>query len=551
MRDLDYLNKLIEILNSLGYEYIGGYINNSRDKITAKHKQCGQLRTTVISAFKNQGCRHCWAINQKHITTQVISEIIELHNKGQLVSEISQLISFSTTAIRKVLKSKNIKPNIKIKDIIKKQQKSKLLYKGLEQSSIDKVIELKKQLYTNSYISQNLKITLYMVKKICKDHNCLLTPQQRQQNCYKAKLAKNPNCIKDMRKQRIMCYNKHNKKLNEIIDYLKNNPNTSLKFLCDKYGLWTSSVRNSLKIRGYANLISRWIPAPESEITHLLKSQIPNIKIIKNDKSLLASRKELDLYLPDYNLAIEYCGIYWHNENSPTPRGRLFHYDKMIKCSKQDVRLLTIFSDEWQQNKAKIKQYIMSTLGFYKLRLGARQCSVKQIDKNIARDFLNLHHLQGGGCNIIISFGLFYNDELVGVVTGGNHHRHKNSDILILNRLVFKPETQIIGGSSKLINALAGYAKNHNYKSIISWSDNRWSVGNVYIKCGFVLTKELPPDYSYVINSFKRSSKQQNTKSKLLLRGGVGNTEKELANSLGQKRIWDCGKKQWTLLIKD
>ena len=82
-------------------------------------------------------------------------------------------------------------------------------------------------------------------------------------------------------------------------------------------------------------------------------------------------------------------------------------------------------------------------------------------------------------------------------------------------------------------------------KEIISWSDNRWSVGSVYRKLGFVLAEELKPDYSYVDlkRPHRRISKQSQQKKKTGCPQGM--TELEWANQRGLSRIWDCGKKRW------
>ena len=70
----------------------------------------------------------------------------------------------------------------------------------------------------------------------------------------------------------------------------------------------------------------------------------------------------------------------------------------------------------------------------------------------------------------------------------------------------------------------------------------------MYEKCGFELECELPPDYSYV-KGRERIAKQSCKKSNLLKKGGVGNTEKEMAKSLGMSRIWDCGKKRYFVVL--
>jgi hypothetical protein len=86
------------------------------------------------------------------------------------------------------------------------------------------------------------------------------------------------------------------------------------------------------------------------------------------------------------------------------------------------------------------------------------------------------------------------------------------------------------------------------YEKIVSWSDNRWSEGKVYEALGFYLEEELGPDYSYVKDR-QRISKQSCQKKHLFKKGAVGDTELEMAKSLGYSRIWDCGKKRWVLDI--
>ena len=68
------------------------------------------------------------------------------------------------------------------------------------QDQINQVIELKKKLYTNAQIVNEVGVTLSFVKRIAKQNNLLLTLEQRQANSYKAKVSKNPEAMKEMRK---------------------------------------------------------------------------------------------------------------------------------------------------------------------------------------------------------------------------------------------------------------------------------------------------------------------------------------------------------------
>lgn len=254
---------------------------------------------------------------------------------------------------------------------------------------------------------------------------------------------------------------------------------------------------------------------------------------------------ELDVYTPCLNLAIEYCGLYWHSD---LYKNRNYHFDKMTMTNTVNIRLITIFEDEWLERKDQVKGFLRSVLKKNNRKIFARKTNLKQVGKAEACKFLEENHIQGS-CGLEVAFGLYCRDELVGVVTGNRHHRNIKANQLVLNRLAFKSGISVTGGSSKLLRALMEYSKNNDYSKIVSWSDNRWSEGNVYKKLGFELEEELAPDYSYVKKS-KRVSKQSMTKNKLIERGAIGNTEREMAINLGYGRIWDCGKKRWALKLK-
>lgn len=253
---------------------------------------------------------------------------------------------------------------------------------------------------------------------------------------------------------------------------------------------------------------------------------------------------ELDIYIPSLNLAIEYCGIYWHSEKY---KNKNDHYNKMKLCNEKGIRLITIFEDEWLERQDQVKNFLLSAINKNEIRLMARKTELKEVSKQEAVSFLENTHIQGAPI-FEVAFGLHYNNELQAVITGNKHHRQGHQNLFVLNRLTFKSNVSISGGASKLLKALINYARSNNYSKLISWSDNRWSQGNVYEKLEFTLTEELPPDYSYVKKQ-TRISKQSCQKKTLLKKGAVGNTESEMALSLGLQRIWDCGKKRWEITL--
>jgi len=84
-----------------------------------------------------------------------------------------------------------------------------------------------------------------------------------------------------------------------------------------------------------------------------------------NNRSILGG-KELDIYIPSKNLAIECNGVYWHAMYDSQ-----YHYEKWKQCKDQGIQLLSIWED-WITNKPEIvRSLILSKLGIYERRIMA------------------------------------------------------------------------------------------------------------------------------------------------------------------------------------
>lgn len=429
--------------------------------------------------------------------------------------------------------------------------KSKLKYSN---EQVRLVINLKKEGKTNKDIVTISGVKLSKVKEIVKDNNVLLSPEDRQKHAYEAKLAKDPLAMSKMRSAYKDISNSP-EALEQIkttllergFEYVSGFKSKTKSFVikclaCENIREASkihTVVKNSCQSCNGCNRTS----GPEIEIKEWIEGL--GLKVEKYKFKNRIGGSEIDIYIPELKIGIEYCGLYWHNEDSLTPREEGYHHYKMVKATNDGIRLVTIFGDEWLERKDQVKNFLLSALNKNSVKIMGRKTSIDIISKDKAHDFLDLNHIQGASSSKI-AFGLHHNEELVGVVTGDKHHRGGSETVLVLNRLAFKDGVSVSGGSSKLLKALLDYAKLNNYSAIISWSDNRWSVGNVYEKTGFVMEEELKPDYSYVFRS-NRISKQSCQKKQLVEKGAVGETEKEMAQSLGYARIWDCGKKRWKL----
>lgn len=212
-------------------------------------------------------------------------------------------------------------------------------------------------------------------------------------------------------------------------------------------------------------------------------------------------------------------------------------YHKMIDTRDRGVDLVTVYDIEWRDRAVQVLGFIQSKLNLNNIHIGARECKVACIATADAREFIDAYHIQPSLINPF-SYGLFYEGDLIAVMTFRMHHR--NNRQIVLSRFCAKTGMTIAGGASKLFK----YAvDNNHWDEVVSWSDNRWSNGNLYRKLGFEKQADLPPDYSYVKHGKLIIAKQACTKAKL--GAASGQTEHERALELGLYRIYDCGKIRW------
>jgi hypothetical protein len=255
----------------------------------------------------------------------------------------------------------------------------------------------------------------------------------------------------------------------------------------------------------------------------------------KKDFSVL-NGKELDLYDENKNVAFEYCGLYWHNELSSLKKDKGYHYFKYKTCEDKGIHLITMFSDEWDYRKNQCKNYIESVLGIYDAEIFVYNCEIKEIDRQTCYNFCYMFDIQFDTLKCEVGFGLFHNNELISVISLCSSTDKKS---IILNSISVKSGFKIIDETNQLFKCCVNWAKLNNYKNIVAYSDNRWSINNIYKYLNFQLDEEMQPNYDYVNlkDCRKRLSKQ------FVENCIKDETETKLA------RIWNCGKTRWNYPI--
>lgn len=264
------------------------------------------------------------------------------------------------------------------------------------------------------------------------------------------------------------------------------------------------------------------------EIEDFLKNNI-EVPILSNNWSILKN-KELDIYIPNYNIAIECNGLYWHSELNGKDRN--YHLNKTKLCEEQGIQLIHIFEDEWVYKKEIVKSILLSKLNSTSNKIYARKCKIKIIDCKTANDFYEQNHIQGS-INSSINLGLFHEEELIACMSF-----LKNE----ISRFANKLNTSVIGGFSKLFKY---FTNNYNFDNIITYADRRYFIGKVYEKNGFEFVGQTQPDYFYLskdhLQRFNRIKFQKHKLYNLLEHFDPNLTEWENMQINGYDRIWGVG----------
>lgn len=308
-----------------------------------------------------------------------------------------------------------------------------------------------------------------------------------------------------------------------------------IKIICPIHGEFEQLPSEHLSGKG-CRKCARQIYKSEVAVFEYVKSLVGECNVIQNDRTILESGREVDIYVPCQRIAIEYNGLVWHSEKFNS--GRMSLLEKTLECEKNGIHLIHIFEDEWIGHEDLVKDKLshMLHMDSDKIKIGARKCTVCEIGCDMARLFLEQYHIQGWASSSVYC-GSFYDDNLIGVMSflreyDGNWN---------LTRFSSNIAYSIPGLASKLFSY---FIKKYNPIEIKTFLDRRWSWSdiNVYDRIGFKLDKTLPPSYCYTKGQ-KRYHKFGFRKQILNKKYGLPltMTEKEMCEKIGFYRIWDCG----------
>lgn len=313
---------------------------------------------------------------------------------------------------------------------------------------------------------------------------------------------------------------------------------TPMRMVCNKHGEFWQIPRNHITLDAGCPACANNRSKGEDEIADYLRGLGLTVK--RGDRKALGG-KELDVYVPELSLAIEYCGLYWHGELYKEPN---YHLEKLKSCESVGISLITLFEDEWVKSKDKVKTHLLHRIGAG-FRVGARETSVVHIPWGEAKDFLDEFHMQGAGKPGSVCYALKNGGNIVAVAVWGND-RFSKSERTELYRFCSRANYQVVGGLSRLV---AAYRKDYPSKGLVTYADLRWGTGNAYKSAGFTADGVTAPGYFWCKGG-SRFSRQKFQKHKLLeMLETFDPSKTEVENCHDNKfwRIYDCGMSRWVI----
>ena len=249
---------------------------------------------------------------------------------------------------------------------------------------------------------------------------------------------------------------------------------------------------------------------------------IYNGEIIENTRSIIHPY-ELDIYIPEKNIAIEYNGLYWHSEACVDNN---YHKMKSNMCKEKGIHLIHVFEDDWMTKKNIVCSVIENFLGCGQQKIYyARKCEIREVGYTEMQNFLVKNHMLGRVAGMSHCIGLYDNNELLSLMAF--RCTSKDENICELSRYAIKCGINIKGGAERIFkHFLREYG--HLYTRVRTFNENGMFKGTVHYRLGFQYVCDNPPNYMYFDSKLGiRVTKQSLRKIRLSYKKGEKQFEED------------------------
>lgn len=202
-------------------------------------------------------------------------------------------------------------------------------------------------------------------------------------------------------------------------------------------------------------------------------------------------KAELDIYVPELKLAIEYNGTYFHDISM---KGKGYHIGKRKACEQLGIRLISIWECDWQDDRKRpiIERYLKNALGVREEHtVYARNCVVKDVPQDVYREFMEANHVQGYASAKEAKCGLYTKDtnELVACMSFRilKNKDQKDTPFVMWDMVRYATNCNVPGGRSKLFHHMR---QRFHMDHVQSFIDRDYFNGASYLKEGWDLMED-------------------------------------------------------------
>ncbi len=260
----------------------------------------------------------------------------------------------------------------------------------------------------------------------------------------------------------------------------------------------------------------------ENDVEAFIKTL--NVKYIKNCRSIITP-KEIDFFIPEYNVGIEVNDVDTHSITKNTYGGEVkkkgYHYMKSKMCEEKGIRLIHVWEYEWYNERQNpiLKSIIAGACNQSK-SIYARKCKVEITESAKMKDFFEKNNIQGfrGGKYAI---NLVYEDEVVMSYIIGFPFFGKGKYQWEVIRGATKLNHRVIGGATRIWKH---FLKEFNPESCVYYIDYNYFNGNSIKKLGLEYICTRPSFKNYFVKEKKVRNRQpahHNEIKKLVEQGKV------------------------------
>lgn len=279
--------------------------------------------------------------------------------------------------------------------------------------------------------------------------------------------------------------------------------------------VWDVKARQFYSVGSRCPLCAKKVSNVEKELYSFVSSVYTG-EICNNVRDIIPPY-ELDIYIPDMHVAIEFNGTYWH---SSLYKDKDYHYNKSKACEDKGIRLIHVWEYEWLNERQRpiIENIIKSALGCINEKIYARKCNIVIKQSSDMKDFFNKNNIQGfrpGKFAICLE----YNGDIVMSYMMGSAFFGKGKYEWEVIRGATKLGTTVVGGASKLWKY---FIDNYKPNSCVYYIDYNYFNGNSVEKLGLKYVTSQPSYKNYWVeeNVIKNREPQRHKEIQNLIQEG-------------------------------